>query len=210
MSIDQRIINVKQSLESWFIEAKNKFPKKPVQTDVLISLVDIHCRCNLRDLLDQLDPVLARLKKENQIRLYEKLKNQIEYQGVFELLVDSNNIKDFIELSTGRHTGLITILEQCYNYFAPIGKGRNTSATQTKEPQGLITLKTEQIEMLNWYYEEYPQICYVAAYSKFTDKTKRGYATTLRESGFIERPEGKKKGDVITVKGRNYIEEHFS
>jgi hypothetical protein len=92
---------------------------------------------------------------------------------------------------------------------AKAGDFQIQTSTHSPSKEALI-LKPSQVEMLNWYYDEYPQICYVTDYHKYSDKTNRNNASILRKIGFIERPRGKKQGDVITAKGQNYTKEHFS
>ena len=63
--------------------------------------------------------------------------------------------------------------------------------------------------MLNWFNEKFPEITYVTKYPKRTEKTNRKNATHLEEIGFISRPNGKKRGHIITAKGKEYLYEYY-
>lgn len=72
-----------------------------------------------------------------------------------------------------------------------------------------IHLTEDQVELLNWFNDNHPQICKISHYSKRSDKTNRNNANHLKELGLLELPEGKRYGLVITEAGRKYIDTHF-
>jgi hypothetical protein len=77
-------------------------------------------------------------------------------------------------------------------------------------PENVINLDEDELELLNWFNDQYPSICYVKRYPKRDDRTKYKYAKSLEKKHLLKRPEGKMRGHVITEIGRKYIEKYYS
>jgi len=75
--------------------------------------------------------------------------------------------------------------------------------------QNVTNLSEDQVDLLNWFNDEFPAICLVPKYGKRSGKTNYRNAHILEGHGFIQRPAGKQKGYVITENGREYISEHY-
>lgn len=68
----------------------------------------------------------------------------------------------------------------------------------------------DQVELLQWFADQYPTITYVTRFNKYDNKTKYKAVKPLVQFGFLERPQGKKQGYIITTKGRSLLEKHYS
>jgi hypothetical protein len=71
-----------------------------------------------------------------------------------------------------------------------------------------IHLDEGPLDLLNWYNDNGPGICYLTKYSKRSDKTRRNDAEVLESYGFIEKA-NKLGGRVITKTGKAYLEEYY-
>jgi len=87
-------------------------------------------------------------------------------------------------------------------------------AQQGNENQEVPTLTEEELKVLNYLAEEFPQIRYqtdIEQATGFSRKTiGKKVLPVLRKYGFVGTPSGKKNGVVITKDGRDYVENHFS
>lgn len=85
---------------------------------------------------------------------------------------------------------------------------------KTDNVQKIPKVDSDELKVLNYLVEQYPQIKYLAdieANSKITRKTiSNNIMPVLAKQGLAERPQGKKQGFVATEKGKEYIEKHFS
>jgi hypothetical protein len=80
---------------------------------------------------------------------------------------------------------------------------------ETNRKQEAVILTEDQIELLNWFNDIFPESNFITKYSKRSTKTNYKNAHVLEQHGFIRRPEGKTKGYVITNSGREYINQYY-
>jgi hypothetical protein len=73
-----------------------------------------------------------------------------------------------------------------------------------------IHLEEDQVQLLNWFNDQYPSICFVKRYSKRDEKTNYKNAKYLEKKGLLKRPANKKRGYIITDMGRQHIEQYYS
>jgi len=88
----------------------------------------------------------------------------------------------------------------------------NRLQPESKDSGALIDIphpKIPELEMLNWFNDEYPKVCRVKDYKEHDIKTDKKYAAYLKKEGLIE-PDDRKMGFIISSKGRDYIESNFS
>ena len=80
--------------------------------------------------------------------------------------------------------------------------------------QGVPTLNKEELKVLNYLAEQFPQIKYqedIVGAMTITRRTLgQTILPTLKKSGLARVPENRKYGIVITDKGKDYIENYFS
>ncbi len=105
------------------------------------------------------------------------------------------------------------LIAQVYQWYGQASRGGGESSggngggTDPDKPP--VKLTEDQVEMLNWFNDKFPEIAYVSKYSKRSDKTNRKNAAHLESIGFASRPNGKIQGHIITDKGKNYLKEYF-
>jgi RIO-like serine/threonine protein kinase len=87
-----------------------------------------------------------------------------------------------------------------------------TELVVEEEHDSIPKLTEDEAKVLNYLNEEDPQIRYQ---QNIVDNSRRDRKTIglclqkLMKLGFVSRPEGKKKGYVITSQGQEYLKEHF-
>jgi hypothetical protein len=131
---------------------------------------------------------------------HEDLKSQFGDIGIYELREYLENIA--VEIDK-RESELSS---------SEIIKDNKKATIDNKEAstEEIINLDEDELELLNWFNDQYPGICYVKRYPKRDDKTKYNYARNLENRGMIRHPAGKTRGHVITEKGRKFIEKYYS
>lgn len=80
---------------------------------------------------------------------------------------------------------------------------------ETNRKRKVVTLTEDQIELLNWFNDIFPESNFITKYSKRSTKTNYNNAHVLKHHGFIQRPEGKTKGYFITNSGREYMNQNY-
>ncbi len=131
---------------------------------------------------------------------HEGLKSQLGDIGIYELREYLENIAIEVDKRESESNNFELIKD-------------NTKPTIDNEEAStgeIINLDEDELELLNWFNEQYPSICYVKRYPKRDDKTKYNYARNLEKKGMIKRPTEKKRGHIITEKGRELIEKYYS
>jgi hypothetical protein len=131
---------------------------------------------------------------------HEGLKSQLDDIGIYELREYLENIA--IEIDK-RESELSNSEISKDNKMADIDN-------EEKSTEEIINLDEDELELLNWFNDQYPGICYIKRYPKRDDKTKYNYARKLENKGMIRHPAGKTRGHVITEKGRKFIEIYYS
>ena len=79
----------------------------------------------------------------------------------------------------------------------------------TEDSEDIIHLEEDELDLLNWFNDQYPNICFVKKYPKFDDEKKYKYAKHLEEIGFLKRPKDKRRGNYITEQGRHYMKKNY-
>jgi hypothetical protein len=103
----------------------------------------------------------------------------------------------------------IVQLEMLYDdVFGHFG-GADSGYKDKELPQPEIYLSPDQVELLNWFNDKFPEIAFVEHYSHRSDKTNRKNEKRLAELNFIFRPDGEERGRVITPEGQEYMARHF-
>ena len=80
---------------------------------------------------------------------------------------------------------------------------------ETNHKLEAVTLTEDQVELLNWFNDIFPESNFITKYSKRSTKTNYKNARVLKQHDFIQRPEGKTKGYVITNSGREYMNRYY-
>lgn len=80
---------------------------------------------------------------------------------------------------------------------------------ETNHKLEAVTLTEDQVELLNWFNDISPESNFITKYSKRSTKTNYNNARVLEQHSFIQRPERKTKGYVITNSGREYMNQYY-
>jgi len=80
---------------------------------------------------------------------------------------------------------------------------------ETNPKREAVTLTEDQIELLNWFNDIFPESNFITKYPKRSTKTNYKNAHVLKQHDFIRRPEGKTKGYVITDMGQEYMNRYY-
>ena len=115
MSITTRIETIKHEYIVWFDKAKKSFPKSNTGIQPVVST---ELRIDLDKILSDLNPVLDRLKDKNKDRLINILEHSIEQQHYFRYEINTTGDVDFLEYPEILHKDFLSVLSECYDYFA--------------------------------------------------------------------------------------------
>ena len=80
---------------------------------------------------------------------------------------------------------------------------------ETNQKREAVTLTEDQIELLNWFNDIFPESNFITKYPKRSTKTNYKNVNVLKQHDFIRHPEGKTKGYVITNSGREYMNQYY-
>lgn len=144
---------------------------------------------------------ISSLDQGTRVDFYRKVDKYVK--DVFECLSNGETKDDFdsaFQYLTVQRNDLLGELERFR-----IHPGNKLSKTKN-----VINLVEEQLKLLNWFNDMFPEICFIPKYPKLSPKTNYKNAKLLAGYGFIQRPKGKSRGYVITDKGKEYINTYYS
>ena len=80
---------------------------------------------------------------------------------------------------------------------------------ETNQKREAVTLTEDQIELLNWFNDIFPESNFITKYPKRSTKTNYKTVNVLKQHAFIRHHEGKTKDYVITNSGREYMNQYY-